>query len=1223
MALGGCGGGRGEDQPAAPSGQATLGIDGGRIATAAAEVLVPPGALDTMATVRIAADSTGAPPLPGWARPAGDMMQITPHGSTFSAHVTVRLRAPAVALAANEQLLIAKAQPGGSWEVLSETALVDGRLEVQVRSFSYFMPVVISFVPTTTANFLPFMLSPPTFLCNGAACPSIVVAGESTVVASSSGNGGQLPSGCVNPEVLLNHSGSGGTQIARVPAAPSMLLQATVPLTQLPIYFDGAETFLTQLRCRDASTDAISLLRLSSASLDVGNFSTTPRPPQVRRFPTALTAAPGESLTARAILTAGGSFRTSGSTFEAPTVGRRAEVHLERLVPGDASWRIERTRLQTEADPRPTGGAAWAYWGLDFPLGPFTVADNGTRYRLRACLPNLPGANCTIGPVTVLTVVQQVTLPSFAAQPAPVLVQPGQTASFDAQVIGVPSPTLQWQTRAAGAASWENVAGGAGATSTTYTTAPVGLQDNGRQFRLVATNVAGSTISGVATLSMSAESVAPTIVSQPAPLTVLAGSEAVFAVAAQGTAALSYQWLRDGMAIPGANGTQLKLPAVSVSAAAVYAVRVSNTAGTATSNGVQLTVSSLPTAESVLPTIVTPPTPVSVTAGSGATFGVGVTGGAPLSFQWRKDGVDISGATAATYHLPVVASPDNGAYSVRVSNPLGSVVSNAVALSVAAAPPLPPAPQAPTIVTQPGGAVVAPGMGTTLAITVAGSGPFTYTWVRNGAVVPGQTSAAYTIAAASSFDAGTYVVQVSNSAGTVSSSPTQVVLLGAPAITVQPVAAAVTVGGAATFGVTASGDQLLYQWTRNNVAIPGASGASYTTPTLALVDSGTVYGVVVYNGAGLVMSATVQLTVTAAPVASVTAEGKVALGLRHSCALTPDLRVLCWGYNGGGHLGNGSYTRSATAVVWNLPEPVASISAGQHQTCALTATTGRVFCAGDANQAVVPTEIAGFTGVRQVAAGTSHACLLASDRTVWCWGSNNAYQLGDGTGGGSFLPVQVRDGDPNVPLENVVELRAGANFNCVRLADGAVGCWGQNNNGQLGGTLDGRYPNRIAGLSDVTQIAPGAAHVCVLQANATVRCWGDNANGALGLGFVSPVSQPIVAPTEAIGAAGAVALAAGSRHTCALMADATVRCWGNAAMGNGSPSEVQSTPFPVGGLTNAIALDAGFDHTCVLRNNAELRCWGENAEFQIGTGDMVYRTTPVIAFSSAMFWSPP
>src|SRR5207302_1041005 len=166
--------------------------------------------------------------------------------------------------------------------------------------------------------------------------------------------------------------------------------------------------------------------------------------------------------------------------------------------------------------------------------------------------------------------------------------------------------------------------------------------------------------------------------------TILAGTAATFSVIANGTSPLSYQWRKNGTAISGATSASYTTPAEPTSdSGALFSVVVSNSAGNVTSNSATLTVNPDP----VPPSITSQPASQTIAAGQSATFSVTASGTAPLNYQWQKNRVAISGATSTSYTTPPTTSSDNGAlFTVVVSNTVGSVTSNAAALTVNAAP---------------------------------------------------------------------------------------------------------------------------------------------------------------------------------------------------------------------------------------------------------------------------------------------------------------------------------------------------------------------------------------------------------------------------------------------------------------------------------------------------------------------------------------------------------
>jgi invasion protein IalB len=266
------------------------------------------------------------------------------------------------------------------------------------------------------------------------------------------------------------------------------------------------------------------------------------------------------------------------------------------------------------------------------------------------------------------------TAPTITTQPASQTVTAGQTATFTVAATGTAPLSFQWK---------KNGTVIAGATSSSYTTPPTTSSDNGSQLTVVISNTAGSVTSNAVTLTVSSVAVAPSITTQPASQTVTSGQTATFAVVATGTAPLSYQWKKNGTAIAGATSSSYTTPPTTSSDnGSQLTVVISNTAGSVTSNAATLTVSSV----TVAPTITTQPASQTVTVGQTATFTVVATGTAPLSYQWKKNGTAIAGATSSSYTTPPTTSSDNGAqFTVVVSNTTGSVTGNAATLTVSPA----------------------------------------------------------------------------------------------------------------------------------------------------------------------------------------------------------------------------------------------------------------------------------------------------------------------------------------------------------------------------------------------------------------------------------------------------------------------------------------------------------------------------------------------------------
>ena len=332
-----------------------------------------------------------------------------------------------------------------------------------------------------------------------------------------------------------------------------------------------------------------------------------------------------------------------------------------------------------------------------------TVSDNGAQFTV--VVTNTAGS-VTSNSAT-LAVTAAPVAPSITSQPANQTTTAGQTATFSVIASGTVPLSYQWQ---------KNGAAIGGAISSTYTTPPEITSDNGAQFTVVISNAAGTIISSAATLTVNPDPVAPSITAQPASQTIAAGQTATFSVTATGTAPLSYQWQKNGAAIAGATSSSYTTPAETASdSGAQFSVVVSNSAGTVTSNAAILTVNAPPA-------VTAQPVNQTVAVGQTATFSVTATGTAPLSYQWRKNGANISGATASAYTTPATASTDNGAqFSVVISNAAGSVTSNTATLTVNVPP---------TITTQPSSVTITAGQTATFSVTATGTAPLSYQWRR-------------------------------------------------------------------------------------------------------------------------------------------------------------------------------------------------------------------------------------------------------------------------------------------------------------------------------------------------------------------------------------------------------------------------------------------------------------------------------------------------------------
>lgn len=279
-------------------------------------------------------------------------------------------------------------------------------------------------------------------------------------------------------------------------------------------------------------------------------------------------------------------------------------------------------------------------------------------------------------------------------------------------------------------------------------------------------------------------------------------------------------------------------------------------------NPVTALVSGSYTIRDIAPRITAQPAGRTVTEGGTTRFTVGVLGTAPLSYQWLHGGVDVAGATGVDFQIQPVGLGDAGDYTVRVSNPLGSVVSEVAKLTVI------PKPQPPKIVRQPLHQSVVVGSPLTIAVEVTGTEPLSYAWYRNGFRITTATNGpSYTIPAVKLTDAANYWVRVTSPQGQATSSQARITVTEAAvaaAITTHPVGGNVPEGGDQALSVAATGTTpLAYQWFFNGQAIAGATTSELRLTGLTAVQAGT-YWVSVSNLAGGAVSAPAVVQVTPA-----------------------------------------------------------------------------------------------------------------------------------------------------------------------------------------------------------------------------------------------------------------------------------------------------------------------------------------------------------------------
>jgi hypothetical protein len=339
-----------------------------------------------------------------------------------------------------------------------------------------------------------------------------------------------------------------------------------------------------------------------------------------------------------------------------------------------------------------------------------------------------------------------------------------------------------------------------------------------------------------------------------------AGTTAAFTVAASGTTPFTYQWRRgaaplsDGGNISGSGTATLTITNVQDADATNYSVVISNPAGTAHSSAATLKVIDGPV-------ITTQPQSRTNLATTTATFTV-LAGGTGPSYQWFKNGTNLltdagklSGSTSNVLTITNVLGADRGSYSVVISNAAGVVTSSNAVLTVID----------PAILVQPVGVTNVEGSTVSFQVTAVGTAVLKYQWQQDGADVLGATNSTLTLTNIADSDAGEYTVIVTNSAGSITSSPAILVTIP-PLIVSQPANAVGFIGQSVSFSVGVNGQTpFAYQWQKAGVDITGATNRIFTLDHLTAGDAGN-YRVVVTNPSGSETSHYANLIVTGVPI---------------------------------------------------------------------------------------------------------------------------------------------------------------------------------------------------------------------------------------------------------------------------------------------------------------------------------------------------------------------
>lgn len=263
---------------------------------------------------------------------------------------------------------------------------------------------------------------------------------------------------------------------------------------------------------------------------------------------------------------------------------------------------------------------------------------------------------------------------------------------------------------------------------------------------------------------------------------------------------------------------------------------------------------------------------------------------------------------------------------------------------------------------------------------------------------------------------------------------------------------------------------------------------------------------------------------------------------------------------------------------------------------------GSAGAAGEAGHTVVP---------RRLCMGLEHGCAIVAEGQVECWGSGLTGALGDGI---AYDETNVGRASAGLVtnVTDAVQLSCGDYSVSALLADGRVMGWGRGSLGTMGdGTASetNRTP-RPSLVTNAVQISSSGQHVCAVLTDRTVSCWGRGDFGQLGDGVLHASPNYVATPRPVEGLTGVSQVALGDYHSCALLDDRTVKCWGTndfGQLGDATPA-MSPEPVVVPGLAGVRQLTGGDAHTCALLESDDIVCWGLGAWGQLGDG-MAYPET--------------
>jgi alpha-tubulin suppressor-like RCC1 family protein len=366
-------------------------------------------------------------------------------------------------------------------------------------------------------------------------------------------------------------------------------------------------------------------------------------------------------------------------------------------------------------------------------------------------------------------------------------------------------------------------------------------------------------------------------------------------------------------------------------------------------------------------------------------------------------------------------------------------------------------------------------------------------------------------------------------------------------------------------------------------------------------------------------------------------------GEEHSCAILADGSLKCWGSGGSGRLGDGSTTSRSrpNAVQLDSDTQIKQVSAGGSHTCAVT-TEARVLCWGEEDteqlglgetfgqdqKAPAEVMLSWNQNAVMVKAGYRHTCMLDDSGSIWCWGYNHNGELGQGSTNPTRSAKPLHVDLPLGRFATSIDIPDSGSHSCALLDDGTVWCWGRNNYGNFGlgstSQSDETRPVQVhlPSQKKAVMVAVSYKNGCALMTDNTLWCWGENGNGAVGDGTWSDTGTPVEVNVGFYTPIVSMSIGDynGAASVCTHHEDGTLNCWGENSQGQvGDGNNIdRNTPVQIqmDGGHDATSISVGASFACATTSDGWIQCWGDGGSYKLGDSSSEQRSSPGPVYGS-------